>query len=43
MPGSQEDLFFKALELTRKARVENDQLILMDDAGKQLARFLRSD
>lgn len=43
MPGSQEDLFFKALELTRKARVERDQLILMDDAGKQLARFLRSN
>lgn len=43
MPGSQEDLFFKALELTRKARVERDQLILMDEAGKQLARFLRSN
>lgn len=43
MPGSQEDLYFKALELTRKARLERDQLILMDDAGKQLARFLRSD
>jgi len=43
MPGSQEDLYFKALELTRRARVEHDQLILMDDAGKQLARFLRSN
>jgi heat shock protein HslJ len=43
MPGSQEDLFFKALELTRKARLERDQLILLDDAGKQLARFLRSN
>lgn len=43
MPGSQEDLFFKALELTRKARIERDQLILLDDAGKQLARFLRSN
>lgn len=43
LPGSQEDLFFKALELTRKARLESDQLILMDDAGKQLARFLRSN
>lgn len=43
MPGSQEDLYFKALELTRKARLERDQLILLDDAGKQLARFLRSN
>ena len=41
LPGSQEDLFFKALELTRSARVERDQLILMDGAGKQLARFLK--
>lgn len=43
MPGSQEDLFFKALELTRKARLERDQLILLDDGGKQLARLLRSN
>lgn len=43
MPGSQEDLFFKALELTRKARVERDQLILMDESGKQLARFLKAN
>lgn len=42
MPGSQEDLFFKALELTRNARVERDQLILLDQAGKQLARFLKT-
>jgi heat shock protein HslJ len=41
MPGSQEDRFFKALELTRKARLERDQLVLMDDNGKQLARFLK--
>jgi putative lipoprotein len=43
LPGSQEDLFFKALELTRKARLERDQLILLDESGKQLARFLRSN
>jgi len=43
MPGSQEDLFFKALELTRKARIERDQLVLMDETGKQLARFLRTN
>ncbi len=43
MPGSQEDLFFKALELTRKARIERDQLVLMDESGKQLARLLRTN
>lgn len=42
-PGSQEDLFFKALELTRKARIERDQLVLMDESGKQLARLLRTN
>ncbi|MEI8157293.1 MAG: META domain-containing protein [Burkholderiales bacterium] len=43
MPGSQEDLFFKALELTRKARLDRDQLVLMDDTGKVLARFLKTN
>ncbi len=43
MPGSQEDLFFKALELTRKARLDRDQLVLMDESGKQLARFLKTN
>ncbi len=43
MPGSQEDLFFKALELTRKARIERDQLVLMDESGKQLARFVKTN
>ncbi|MES2952409.1 MAG: META domain-containing protein [Pseudomonadota bacterium] len=43
MPGSQEDLFFKALELTRKARMDRDQLVLMDETGKQLARFLKTN
>ena len=42
MPGSQEDRFFKAMELTRTARVERDQLILSDEAGKQLVRFLKT-
>ena len=41
MPGSQEDLFFKALEMTRKARLDRDQLVLMDEAGKEMARFLK--
>ncbi len=43
MPGSQEDLFFKALELTRKAKMDRDQLVLMDESGKQLARLLRTN
>ena len=43
MPGSQEDMFFKALELTRWARIERDQLVLLDESGKQLARFLRTN
>lgn len=43
MPGSQEDLFFKALESTRKARIERDQLVLMDDSGKQVARLLKTN
>jgi heat shock protein HslJ len=43
MPGSQEDLFFKALELTRKAKIERDQLVLMDESGKQLARLLKTN
>ena len=42
MPGSQEDLFFKALELTRKARVEQDQLVLTNEVGKQLVRLLKT-
>jgi hypothetical protein len=43
MPGSQEDFFFKALELTRKARLDRDQLILMDESGKVIARFLKTN
>ncbi len=43
MPGSQEDMFFKALESTQKARVERDQLVLLDGAGKQMARFVKAN
>jgi heat shock protein HslJ len=43
MPGSQEDLFFKALELTRNSRLDGDQLVLLDDAGNVLARFLKAN
>ncbi len=39
LPGEQEDLFFKVLELTRKFRTEPERLILEDDSGKVLARF----
>ena len=43
MPGSQEDLFFKALELTRKIGLDREQLVLLDDSGKELARFLKAN
>ena len=43
LPGSQEDMFFKALELTRKAKMDRDQLVLTDESGKQLARFLKTN
>ena len=42
LPGGQEDKFFKALELTRKARFENGQLVLLDDTGAVLARLLKA-
>lgn len=40
LPGAQEDMFFKALELTRKARFEGEQLVLLDANGKPVARLL---
>lgn len=40
LPGDQEDRFFKALELTRKARLEGEQLVLLDANGKPLVRLL---
>jgi heat shock protein HslJ len=43
LPGTQEDLFFKALEGTRKARVESGQFVLMDGSGRILARFRKSE
>jgi hypothetical protein len=36
-------MFFKALELTRKGRLDRDQLVLTDDSGKVLARFLKAN
>ncbi len=48
LPGSQEDLFFKALEQTRRFRLvrveqEQGQLVLEDESGLVLARFLRTE
>lgn len=48
LPGSQEDLFFKAIERTRRFRVvkveqEQSQLVLEDESGLVLARFLRAE
>lgn len=38
-PSGQEDLFFKALESTRKARMERGQLVLLDENGMVLMRL----
>lgn len=45
LPGSQEDLFFKALEQARRFRIEQEQsqLVLADESGHVLARFLRAE
>jgi heat shock protein HslJ len=41
-PQGQEDKFFKALELTRRARLSEGGLVLSDDGGKTLLRLVRS-
>ena len=41
-PTGQEDLFFKALEETRKARLEDGQLVLLDETGKVRARLMKT-
>jgi heat shock protein HslJ len=41
-PGSQEDLFFKALEQTQTARMEAGQLVLLHDDGRILLRLSRA-
>lgn len=38
-PSGQEDLFFKAIENTRNARLEDGQLLLLGESGKVLARL----
>lgn len=40
-PGGQEDLFFRALEKARSARVEAGELLLQDSTGEVLARFVQ--
>lgn len=40
LPGAQEDMFFKALERTRKARLDGVQLVLLDANGTLLVRLL---
>jgi heat shock protein HslJ len=42
-PGGQEDLFFKALERTRQARLEARELLLLDVNGKTLAQMRMAD
>ena len=41
-PGAQEDMFFKALELTRQARMESGQLILQGEDGRVLLRMSKA-
>lgn len=41
-PAGQEDLFFKALEQTRSVRLEDGQLVLVNAAGKPLARLAKA-
>ncbi len=40
-PLGQEDKFFKAIESTRSARLDKDQLVLLADDGRTVARFAR--
>lgn len=42
-PTGQEDMFFKAIENTAKARLEDGQLVLLDARGKVLARLESSE
>jgi heat shock protein HslJ len=41
-PSGQEDMFFKALENTRTARLEDEQLVLVDQTGKVLVRLAKA-
>jgi heat shock protein HslJ len=38
-----EDAFFKALEATRRARIEGGRLLLLDGAGSELIRLGRAE
>jgi heat shock protein HslJ len=41
LPGGQEDKYFKALEQARSLHTEGDQLLLLNQAGGVLVRFIR--
>lgn len=41
-PSGQEDMFFKAIEQTRSVRLEDEQLVLVNAAGKTLARLAKA-
>ncbi len=41
-PGSQEDLFFKALETAQKIRIDSGQLQLLAEDGRILMRLARA-
>ena len=42
LPGGQEDLFFKALELARQAHLEQDQLVLTDANAQSVMRLFKT-
>ncbi len=42
-PSGQEDMFFKALEQTRRVRLDEGHLVLLDGSGNPLARLVRVD
>ncbi|MCF8168860.1 MAG: META domain-containing protein [Rhodoferax sp.] len=43
LPGAQEDKYFRALEQTRQARLESDQLVFRNAEGQVVLRFLQPE
>jgi heat shock protein HslJ len=41
-PQGQEDMFFKALELTRRVQLADGVLLLLDEQGKPLIRMVKA-
>lgn len=41
-PQGQEDMFFKALELTRRVQLSDGGLLLLDEQGKTLVRMVKA-